>query len=759
MSTNIIHKKTAVSGRAPSTSQLQYAELAINTVDGKIYLKINDGSDRIIDATSERFVFDVANNGAGAYAFSGSGLSSVDNATLFLYRGFTYEFHLNATGHPFYIKTVASTGTGNQYTSGVTGQGTETGIVTFTVPQDAPDTLYYACEFHSSMQGMLKIVDQGVNFDEFSVSTASPSGSGSLTYNNAGVFTYTPPSFALGDLNNVSSAAPTTGEVLKWDGSQWAPGTDATAGGAGLDADTLDGQDGTYYLNYNNFTNTPTIPSVLTDLSITDGTSGQVLTTDGAGNFTFTTVSGGGGIALTDLSVTTGSATAGGALLYDNTTGVFTFRPDIQVSSIDDLSDVDTTTSAPTNGQALVWDGTNFVPGTVASSIASIDDLNDVDTTTTAPTDGQVLAWNASSSQFLPITVSGGGVITTIDTIGDVDTTTNAPTNGQVLVWDGTNWVPGTASTVGSIDDLTDVDITTNAPTIGQTLKWDGSNFVPDDDLNTGGGGGGVTYAELSVLSDSFTGDGTTTTYTLSQLPSTENHVIVALNGVVQDPSEYSISGQDLIFVTAPALNDNVELRSFKNSSTEVELRDYQVYKYTITSDVTSVSGADDNALTLTYDVGKVEVYVNGVRIVNGDDYSATNGTSIAFNQTVFNGSVVEVVSLSKTTIFGGLTPIDGDQVSIASTNVTAVSTFAASSFRTAKYIIQMSHASAGYHSTEVLVIHDGTTVYMTEYATIYTNASLGTVDASIISGNVTITVTPTNTNTDVRTKRLSVEV
>lgn len=171
-------------------------------------------------------------------------------------------------------------------------------------------------------------------------------------------------SFEIGFLSNVSSNAPTSGQVLKWDGTQWAPGADVASGGAGLDADTLDGFDSTYYLDYNNFTNTPTVltltslsvgneltatgdgaisydnttgvfrytppdlssyltsvafsdltstpttlagygitdaalsssvPTVLTDLSISDGTDGQVLTTDGAGNFTFTTISGVGG--------------------------------------------------------------------------------------------------------------------------------------------------------------------------------------------------------------------------------------------------------------------------------------------------------------------------------------------------------------------------------------------------------------------------------------------------------------------------------
>ena len=59
-------------------------------------------------------------------------------------------------------------------------------------------------------------------------------------------------------LNDVdtTTVAPTTGQVLKWDGAKWAIGTDATQGGAGTDADTLDGFDGLYYLDYGNFTNT-----------------------------------------------------------------------------------------------------------------------------------------------------------------------------------------------------------------------------------------------------------------------------------------------------------------------------------------------------------------------------------------------------------------------------------------------------------------------------------------------------------------------
>jgi hypothetical protein len=96
----------------------------------------------------------------------------------------------------------------------------------------------------------------------------------------------------------------------------------------------------------------------------------------------------------------------------------------------------------------------------------------------------------------------------------------------------------------------------------------------------------------------------------------------------------------------------------------------------------------------------------------------------------------------------------------LAATTTTAgqvIDTFKSNAYRTAKYIVSMSHATLGYHATEVLLVHDGTTVYMTEYGTIYTSSSLGTLDASILTGNVRLTVTPTNTNTTIKAKRITV--
>jgi hypothetical protein len=95
---------------------------------------------------------------SGLYYFSGL---TGSNPTLSLIRGFTYYFNISASGHPFWIKTVQETGTGNSYSTGVTNNGTDNGTVIFTVPSNAPSTLYYNCQYHSSMAGTINIDDVG----------------------------------------------------------------------------------------------------------------------------------------------------------------------------------------------------------------------------------------------------------------------------------------------------------------------------------------------------------------------------------------------------------------------------------------------------------------------------------------------------------------------------------------------------------------------------------------------------------------------
>jgi plastocyanin len=106
------------------------------------------------ELATENVSYQVSNSGASSYIIDES-----NNPTLNLTRGSTYTFNINSTGHPFWIKTSPVTGTGDAYSTGITGNGTENGTLTFTVPIDAPATLYYICQFHSSMTGTINITD------------------------------------------------------------------------------------------------------------------------------------------------------------------------------------------------------------------------------------------------------------------------------------------------------------------------------------------------------------------------------------------------------------------------------------------------------------------------------------------------------------------------------------------------------------------------------------------------------------------------
>lgn len=120
---------------------------------------VNSDTETAPEPPSTTISYDVANQEASAYVFDGDGLSGAVNPDLTLKRGNTYEFNVSAPGHPFWIKTVQSIGTNDTYDEGVTNNGASSGTLTFTVPNDAPDTLFYVCEFHSPMTGTLNIID------------------------------------------------------------------------------------------------------------------------------------------------------------------------------------------------------------------------------------------------------------------------------------------------------------------------------------------------------------------------------------------------------------------------------------------------------------------------------------------------------------------------------------------------------------------------------------------------------------------------
>jgi len=164
---------------------------AYPTVSGQLLSATTGGAMSWVNSPSSEpeITWTLGANGSTDYTFTGSGFSSATNdPTLTLIRGQTYKFDNQTGGHPFRIQsTVASSGGGTAYNTGVTNNdatgGTATNVLTFVVPMDAPSTLYYQCTAHPGMTGTISILDQQSNLDSRSTFTGLTA---SLANNAAG---------------------------------------------------------------------------------------------------------------------------------------------------------------------------------------------------------------------------------------------------------------------------------------------------------------------------------------------------------------------------------------------------------------------------------------------------------------------------------------------------------------------------------------------------------------------------------------------
>ena len=136
----------------------------------------------------------ITNSGSGAYVVNG-----VDNGPIEFIKGKKYRVHMAATGHPFWIQTVSGAySSGNVYSTGITGNGTESGHIIVELPQNAPDNLYYACQYHSSMAGAVLVRTDNISFNlqssNYTLTTSDSgrliemSGGGTLTITDSASF-------------------------------------------------------------------------------------------------------------------------------------------------------------------------------------------------------------------------------------------------------------------------------------------------------------------------------------------------------------------------------------------------------------------------------------------------------------------------------------------------------------------------------------------------------------------------------------------
>ena len=459
MSTVIKLKKSETALSKPSTSDLVAGEVAINALDQRIFVR--DSNSKIItigeaggkrhESATVEHVVTVATK-TNKHRYNGTGSSSgykIDGSfspTIELVPGNTYKFDQadsSNSGHPlrFYYEANKTT----SFTTGVTTSGTpgSSGAYTQIVVSDTtPSVLHYQCSAHGYMGNQVVIgtrnltgldtgdlgegsnlyytdaradarvnLQTGANLDLSSKDTGDLSEGSNLYFTNTRADGRADTRIAASSINALSdvdttTASPSSGQALVWDGSQWEPGT---VGGQITVQDE---------------------GSALSTSASTINFVGSGVVASGTGSTKTITIAGGGsgGIALTDISVGSEATASGdGGLAYNNSSGVFTYTPPT-------LSGIGGTTDNVTEG---------------SSNLYFTDARIDTHLNTSSASSNQVLSWNGSDYAWVNQSGGGGGsgnAFTNFAVSGQSTVQADSSTDTLTLVGAGLNSITTNAS-------------------------------------------------------------------------------------------------------------------------------------------------------------------------------------------------------------------------------------------------------------------------------------------------------------------------
>lgn len=223
----------------------------------------------------------------------------------------------------------------------------------------------------------------------------------------------------------------------------------------------------------------------------------------------------------------------------------------------------------------------------------------------------------------------------------------------------------------------------------------------------------------VAFLTDTFSGNGSTVAFTMSVAPATTTSILVAITGVVQDPSTYSVVGTTLTFSAAPPTGTgNISVRYMGIPASGVTTTAYRtVTEFTATAGQTTFS-------VPSYTVGYIDVYRNGSRL-GAADFTATNGTTVVLAAAATAGDLISTESFYVSSVLNAIPATAG---AVNSTYITDGAVTAAK--------LASGAARSNFGAGAVLQVVSAT------YGTQVTTTSL-----SPVTTGLTATITPSSTS------------
>ena len=540
-----------------------------------------------------------------------------------------------------YYRTI---GTGNSVVNQFTGNGSTTGFTVTTAPVSENNLLVYIDGVYQQK------TDYTVSGTTLTMDTAPGNGAKIETVCNVGAITEAASLTLTGELDaatlDISGNSDLDGDLL-------------VGGNLSLDGNNkeLRFYEGSNYVGFE-------APALSADqiwaLPAADGSAGFALKTDGSGTLSWGLA---GGNAFETISVSGQSNVVADSSSDTLTLVGGTGLAITTAAGSDTITFTNTAVGANAFGTIAVSGQSNVVADSTADTLTLVGGAG-IQITTAAGSD--------------TVTIAGGsGSVFTTDLF-----TASGSQNAYTL-----SVAPASENEIMAF--VEGVYQNKNSYAIsGTTLTFD-AGIVSGQEVVVHHVGAGIVGTSPNV--ETFTGNGSAHSYTLSVAPPNENYLQVFWDGVYQNHDQYTVSGTTLAFGSG----------NVPPNTTAIEV----VYP--------SVNGIGTPS----------DASVTPAKLSTGAPSWDGNSNFIVGNSYVRS-----------------------DSTSISSTSASTVATHAVATYRTVKYQVQVTQGSA-YHTTELTAIHDGTNVALTEYGTVFTGSSLATFDATITSGNMLLQVTMGSTS------------
>ena len=223
--------------------------------------------------------------------------------------------------------------------------------------------------------------------------------------------------------------------------------------------------------------------------------------------------------------------------------------------------------------------------------------------------------------------------------IHDVDLITTTPVNGHILGYNGTLWVNKTiAGWLGftPVTNARTLTINGTAYDLSADRSWTISSMIYP--------GAGIAVSTGTAWGTSITDNSTNwnTAYTnrITSLTVTGSSGAATLVSNVLNIPTYTLAGlggvatSRTLTINGTAYDLSAD-RSWTIDSTSASTRTIQKF--------TATSGQTTFTITGGYAVGMVDVYMNGVKLDNATDFTASNGTTVVLAAGALTNSVIEV--------------------------------------------------------------------------------------------------------------------